>query len=585
MLLSANKGVCTTVISGQALQNVGNGDKPSFLPLYRLLFFKPTKVGKVLVVNFLSSQVKSCDYDFRKILFQVLSNFWMICQLYIIEAKKFLKSLQKIVDTEHLTIYYTNNTYDEVIMNEINFYINDKHYTQRLEPGWTALYLLRNVLKLTGTKESCSEGDCGACTVAIGQYNNDNNFIYKSVNSCIFPAVKLHNTHLISIEGLSIDREIHPVQEFLLEHHGTQCGFCTPGIIMSLFALFSIKINPEKEDILSFLEGNLCRCTGYQTILDAAESLYSYYQKNPNAYECFMPSYCAEIQTELRKNKSSTTIASVSSAALERNETHKYLMPYTIEDFLNISNKNPQTKIINGGTDIMVEVNIKRQIPEELIDISKIAELQKTEFINNTLIIGGAVTYDDLSGNNEIIQKIPALKHIINQIASQQIRHTASISGNIANASPVADMATCLLALDTELTLILKDNQRTVKLKDFYLDYKKTILQQNELIKNIIIPVKKAFVNFEKSTKRKAVDISAVVSCCYIDDEIIRIAFGGVAAIPRVFEFKKEDDIVNKLLSEFSPLSDVRGSKEYRNILIKNHIQSHLQKFEGGINE
>lgn len=466
-------------------------------------------------------------------------------------------------------------------MNEINFYINDKHYTQRLEPGWTALYLLRNVLKLTGTKESCSEGDCGACTVAIGQYEGEN-FVYKSVNSCIYPAVKLHNTHLISIEGLSIDREIHPIQEFLLEHHGTQCGFCTPGIVMSLFSLFSIKINPDKEDILKFLEGNLCRCTGYQTILDAADSLCNYYQKNPETYDCFMPVYCAEIQAELKKGLNLTTIASISSSALERKETHKYLIAYTIDEFINISNKNPQAKIINGGTDIMVEVNIKRQIPEELIDISKIKELKKIEFTDDTLTIGGAVTYDELSCNYEISQKFQILKHIISQIASQQIRHTASISGNIANASPVADMATCLLAFDAELSLISKENQRVIKLKDFYLDYKKTILQKKELIKAIIIPVKKAFVNFEKSTKRKAVDISAVVSCCYIDEEIIRLAFGGVAAIPKVFTFEKQEDIINQLLSEFSPLSDVRGSKEYRNILIKNHIQSHLQKFNGG---
>lgn len=475
-------------------------------------------------------------------------------------------------------------------MSELSVYINDQYYKIRIEPGWTTLYLVRNVLNLTGTKESCSEGDCGACTVVVGKWDNDR-FSYKSVNSCIYPAAKLNHAHLITIEGLSIESEMHPIQDYLLKYHGSQCGFCTPGIVMSLFAMFSKSSEQTRETIYSFLEGNLCRCTGYQSILEAGLSLATFYKNNPDNYYNFLPRYCLRIQTELKQTENGKKVSFISSKALDTKDTHVYYMPESLEEYFNIREYNPELKVINGGTDIMVEVNIKRNIPEELIDISNIKELQHIEKRDSQLLIGSAVTYDQLIQNMLIKKEFPIFEKIVKLIASQQIRHTGTLSGNIANASPVGDMACVLLGLDAQLALV-SHNSRVVKLRDFYLNYKMTILNPDEIIQFIILPLKKAFIHFEKSTKRQAVDISAVVSFFYIDEEYARLSIGGVASIPTLIEFERNDfdnylsdsqSLIKYIQEQFEPIDDVRGSKVYRNLLIKNHIIAHLDAFKRGV--
>ncbi|HPM02492.1 MAG TPA: FAD binding domain-containing protein [Candidatus Cloacimonadota bacterium] len=471
-------------------------------------------------------------------------------------------------------------------------FVNNQFRKIKIEPGWTSLYLIREILGLTGTKESCSEGDCGACTVVVGEWIN-NSFVYRSVNSCIYPAVKLQACHLITIEGLSIEQEMHPIQQFLLDYHGTQCGFCTPGIVMSFFALFSRSCEQEKENIFSWLEGNLCRCTGYESIVNAGLALSEYYQNNPDQYQHYFPTFCQiaqkHLQDKLIKSKSY-----ISSAAIEKALTHTYLVPQTIADFFEMITRNPSAKIINGGSDIMVDVNIRRHIPLVLIDISQIKSLQMIQIKETEIIIGASVTYHQLLENEDFISKLPVFKNIIPQIASQQIRNIASISGNIANASPVGDMACVLLGLNAKLIIAGEYEDSTVYLRDFYLDYKKTILNVNDLIKGIIIPLDKAVHHFEKSTKRKAVDISAVVSFSSLNDhQKSRISFGGVAAFPKLIELEPEtfknilenqnemDSFAESIANQFQPISDVRGSIEYRNILIKNHIISHLSKYIG----
>jgi CO/xanthine dehydrogenase FAD-binding subunit len=269
-------------------------------------------------------------------------------------------------------------------------------------------------------------------------------------------------------------------------------------------------------------------------------------------------------------------------------------MPDNLSDFFKIREFNPDTRIINGGSDLMVEVNIKRSIPDQLIDISNIPELKKIQKIDTNLIIGAAVTYDQIVNSLLIKKELPALISICQKIASQQIRHNASLSGNIANASPVADMATALLALNTKIALTNKSDNRIIELSDFYLNYKSTQLQKDELIEYLIIPTGQKFINFEKSTKRIAVDISAVVSCFCLNDNGFKISFGGIAPYPVVMAFSLDQIplipesakmLSNKILSKFSPISDVRGSAQYRKTLVKNQIIAHIHKYIGAYDE
>lgn len=474
-------------------------------------------------------------------------------------------------------------------MNFLECYINDQYHKVLIEAGLTTLKLIRDKLSLTGTKESCSEGDCGACTVVIGCFEDDV-FTYKSVNSCIYPATKLNNCHLITIEGLSIEQELHPIQEFLLKRHGTQCGFCTPGIVMSIFALFSVSPNPSDEMILSFLEGNLCRCTGYLSILESAKDVREFYQTHPEEYLSFFPDYCIRVQNQLKKNTCKNDIYFSSDEVL-REATHTYLLPKTLKEFFEHSQKYDNYKIINGGSDVMVEVNIKRQIPKVFIDISNIQALNQIYCTKCFLTIGAGVSYHKLFMHSQVQEVFPVFKEIISLIASEQVRNIATIGGNIANASPVADFATVLLGLNAELEIVGHQQKRNIYLDDFYLDYKKTALQKNEIIYQINIKKVSKFCSFEKSSKRKSVDISALVSFFNVTDYGIFIAFGGIAPYPvkisiDTLEFisaidceTEQKKLINEIQQKFSPLSDVRGSKEYRNILIKNHLISHFEKY------
>lgn len=473
-------------------------------------------------------------------------------------------------------------------MSNLECYINDRFYSIKIDAGWTTLHLLREVIGLTGTKESCSEGDCGACTVAIGRWENDQ-FLYRSINSCIYPAAKLHGAHLISIEGLSIDREMHPIQEILLDCKGTQCGFCTPGIVMSLFSLYAQGPSHSKEETFAYLEGNLCRCTGYLSIIEAGQHIQAYYQKNPEEYNKFLPAYCHDIIQKL-KNIPSQKMIYTSSLSIEKEETHTYIHAKTMNDLSEAFKKYPSAKIICGGTDLMVEANIRRILHPILLDISEIPELKSIEIRDNHIIIGAGVTYDQLYTSPIIRQELPEFQNIISSIASQQVRHNGSIGGNIANASPVGDLACALLGLDAKLMIYRDHEFYKVHLKDFYIDYKKTILNSNEIIFAIILPRDNHLIHFEKSTKRKAVDISAVVSLfCIKKDQSARLSFGGISACPRVIDVSKDEltelrehqeyleTFTSNVQEKFQPLSDVRGSESYRRILIANHILSHIE--------
>jgi xanthine dehydrogenase small subunit len=471
----------------------------------------------------------------------------------------------------------------------ISFYLNGEARSLEIAPGLSSLDLLNKTLHLYGTKCSCNEGDCGACTVVIA-HPAEGNIVYEAINSCLYPAARLHGKHLITVEGLGSDEDLHPIQTAILEHHASQCGYCTPGFVMSMFALFASIKEPDKETILAALEGNLCRCTGYQSILEAAQDLAA--KHDP---ESIVPQWCRDIEPLL------FTFNTPLETLKRSSESHflidNYYKAGSTSELIALLAAHPEAALIAGGTDVMVQVNVSRKHFKALIDLGDIPELQKICLRPEGLHIGAGVSYSQVMDSGIVRCDYPALIQIIRLIASKQIRNFGTLAGNVANASPIGDTLPLLLVYDAILLLESASGQRSLPLKDFFLAYRKTALQQGEYIREIILPKpQNAFIQSMKSAKRKSVDISSVASAIRIErdgDQIVRaeLAFGGVAATP-VLSTRFEDllllqpsltdlAIAEAVAAEFSPMSDVRGSAEYRKQMVINHTLQYLEAYHG----
>ena len=475
----------------------------------------------------------------------------------------------------------------------IVFYINGekREYKVKDIKHFSLLDFLREELKLTGSKKGCSEGDCGACTVVVGEFSPlKNRAVYKAVTSCIYPVFKIHGKHIITIEGLEENGQLNPIQQAFIEHHAIQCGFCTPGMIMSLFALLLNNPNPGESDISKALSGNLCRCTGYKSIKDACLSVSSKKFKKPDFIE----------KTEKHlKHQGKTVVFTPSIPNLALKE---YASPFSVEDAVSLISLEDYL-ILNGGSDLGVGINKGINTYQKIIDLSEIPELKKIEEKDGRLSIGGAITFREFI---EFAEKNPDLKNLkpyFEFIGSNQIRNTGTIAGNIANASPIADSAVFLLAADAKLTLASKNGKRKIPLSEFYFDYKKTALGKCELIEKIEFEIPKSKVSFIKTAKRKEVDIASVNSCVIVNlnkEKIDKasISFGGVYPYP-IRIFKCEEFLKGKTLSietikhaaeicsqEVKPISDVRGSESFRRKLVYNQVLKHFANLlEGVLNE
>lgn len=468
----------------------------------------------------------------------------------------------------------------------ISFFLNGIAKTMDLAPGLSSLDLLNKELLLYGTKCSCNEGDCGACTVVIA-YPFEGNIVYEAVNSCLYPAARLHGKHLITIEGLGSDEDLHPIQKAILEHHASQCGYCTPGFVMSMFALFASIKQPDKETIMAALEGNLCRCTGYQSILEAAMELAATHDP-----QSIVPRWCRDTESELFSF--STPLESINRSSAQHFYIENYYKASSSTELVSLLAAHPEAALIAGGTDIMVQVNISRKHFKALIDLGDIPELQKLYLKPDGLHIGAGVSYSQIMDSGIVRSDFPALIEIIRLIASKQIRNFGTLAGNVANASPIGDSLPLLLVYEANLLLESAQGQRQLALKDFFLGYRKTALMNGEYIREIILPVppRSAFIRVMKSAKRKSVDISSVASAIRIEKDEAGIskailAFGGVAATPVISSMfpilmqKNDPELPQKVADEFQPLSDVRGSAEYRRQMIINHILAYLEAYHG----
>ncbi len=494
------------------------------------------------------------------------------------------------------------NQKKEAINNKkIVFLLNGEKRELTIPPGMTLLEMLHEKLNLYGTKSTCNEGDCGACTVIIGRREKESGISYRAVNSCIYPAARIHNKHLITIEGVGSPDKLHPVQEALLDYHGTQCGYCTPGFVMAIIALFSNNPKPEKEDIFASLEGNLCRCTGYDAIMQAT----LYLKEKLKEGTSLLPAKLTGVEEKI--GRLPETVIDLPSENREMFETVGYLQPCSVEELSGMLARFEESReygFVNGATDLLVQANVSRIFRPWLIDVAEIPELRRIELENNKIFIGAAATLSELTASPVIKDNLPVLVKTVSLMASSQIRNMATIGGNIGNASPVADTPPVLMVLESELELTSAAGVRIVKMSDYYLDYKKTVLKTGEFISGMFIPLLKdegsfTYRNMKKASKRRAVDISTVNSAVSLQISAgrlknVRLAYGGVAVYPalaketmKFMEGRELDpawfeEAAEKAVAEFKPISDVRGRDEYRRMVIGNHLLGYLGEVYGG---
>nr|WP_302056212.1 xanthine dehydrogenase small subunit [Pseudomonas sp. SBB6] len=453
-----------------------------------------------------------------------------------------------------------------------------------LDPNLTVLEYLREHLGKSGTKEGCASGDCGACTVVVGELaqNDDGreHIRYRSLNSCLTFVSSLHGKQLISVEGLKHQGKLHSVQQAMADCHGSQCGFCTPGFVMSLFALQKNSDAPDLHKAQEALAGNLCRCTGYRPILAAAEQ--SCCQAKPDQFDA------SEAQTIARLK----AIAPSETGELNSGDK-RCLVPLTVADLAELYSSHPEARLLAGGTDLALEVTQFHKTLPVMIYVGNVAELKRIETHDQHLEIGAATPLTDCY--DALSREYPDFGELLHRFASLQIRNQGTLGGNIGNASPIGDSPPLLIALDAQIVLRKGENTRTLALEDYFIDYRITARQDSEFIEKIIVPRARADWAFRayKVSKRLDDDISAVCAAFNLRIsngvvEAARIAFGGMAAIPKraraceaalvgkAWNQASIERACQALAEDFTPLSDFRASKEYRLLSAQNLLRKYF---------
>lgn len=463
-----------------------------------------------------------------------------------------------------------------MLQKKINFILNSEDIEVEINPATVLLDFIRNQ-RLTGTKEGCKEGDCGACTVLVGELIN-NEVKYKSVNSCLIPVQNIFGKQVVTIEGLNLNgKNLNPIQQAFVDEGASQCGFCTPGFIVSLTGYFLNEGKLSYNNVIDSLDGNICRCTGHSSIIRAAEKVSEIFRNEINSKRAdlkffienkIIPEYFLSIKDRLGK-----IIKQKTDSVITNGKPNYY---------------------VSGGTDLFV------QKPDEMLNVNlKFLEdeniLHGIEERDGYCHIKSATSVTDLL-ESEIIQKhFPEICKFSELFGSIPIRNSATVGGNINNASPIGDMTAFFMALNSNVILSDGKSKREIPLNKFYKSYKVTERKPDEFMEsiNFIIPSGKYYFNYEKVSKRTYLDIASVNTAILIcmENEVINeinISAGGVSAIPmylyKTSEFLKGKEVTVENIkdavaisqTEISPISDARGSSDYKRLLLSRLIYTHF---------
>ena len=465
------------------------------------------------------------------------------------------------------------------IINLIRFILNNQTIAANEAPGTPLLDFIRYRQQLTGTKIGCREGDCGACTVLVGELEEDR-LRYRSMTSCLMPLGNAHGKHIVTVEGLNFPDRLNMVQEAMAECGATQCGFCTPGFVVSLSGFCLSDQPPVLARALEAMDGNICRCTGYKSIEKAAGIIASRLEgrKDPVAFaveQGFLPAYFSGIRERLHYLGGQLLSAALKDAASLAQRPH----------------------LVGGGTDLYVQQHdeMKEADIRFLLDQPDYNRIHQE---GNRCVMGPSVTVSDLRQSSLILSAIPRFLDYSRLVSSTPIRNMATLAGNFVNASPIGDFSIFFLALDAQLVLEEEGRSRTLPLRKLYKGYKTLDKAPGEQITEISfeLPGPDSFFHFEKVSKRTHLDIASVNSaiCLQVKDGIIRkagLSAGGVAPVPLFLEktaaflegkplqAELAAEAIRIMQTEISPISDARGSRAYKTLLLGQLIRAHFQEW------
>jgi xanthine dehydrogenase small subunit len=477
--------------------------------------------------------------------------------------------------------------------NTVSFVLDGKIRTlefgdgQPFGPTTTVLQYLRSLPGHTGVKEGCAEGDCGACTVVIAEPGPGKRLSYRAVDSCLVFLPMLHGKQLITVENLKApDGSLHPVQQSMVTNYGSQCGFCTPGIIMAMFALYKNSSSPSTAEIEDALTGNLCRCTGYRPIMDAAREAC---QGNGSDY------FTADEERiiGLLQHAAGRSLRLQTSRQI-------YLRPVSLGEAVTLKHRYPGATVITGATDVALRVTKKHELISEIIDCSGITELKELSVTDDGVTIGAGADLNSVA--QSVSTGFPALAGMLEVFGSRQIRSLASLGGSLGTASPIGDMLPVLIALGASIVLEGLNGRRVVECSAYVTGYRKTVRRADELIVAVTIPKIKsgAAIRSYKVSKRKDLDISTVSGGFRLelnDDGrvgLIVLAYGGMAATTKraggAEEFLRGKpwtrEVVQQAMAsvdtDFSPISDARGTAEFRRVAARNLLMKFWSETKAG---
>ena len=461
------------------------------------------------------------------------------------------------------------------------------HALPDVAPDRTLLDVLREDLRCTAVKEGCASGDCGACTVAVAEAEEGGRLHWRAINSCIRLAHSVEGMAVFTAEDIAGEGgRLHPAQRAMLECHGSQCGFCTPGFVMSLFALHRQRDGAavSRGDALHALSGNLCRCTGYRPILDAAQTMHHW------------PDVPLDESGLLQQLK---LLAQDGRAPVADSASSFYATPTTLSELLRLRAAHPQALIAAGTTDVGLWVTKQHRRFGQIIDVTRVTELRRIERGAHSLSIGAAASLTEAF--DALAESRPQLKPFFDRFAGLPVRESGTLGGNVANGSPIGDSMPLLIALGATLVLTSTRGERTLPIEDFYLAYRKTALAPDEVLARIEVPqpTPHEWLRADKISKRFEDDISAVclAVALQVEDGVIhsaRIGAGGVAAVPaRAIQTEAAlagqscaegafDAAASVLEAEFKPLSDMRASSAYRRAVLGNLLRRGWQQSQPG---